>query len=407
MLNAMSESSAPVEAVSAPDPFAPAKLGPVTLPNRIIKAATFEGRTPEGLVTDELIEFHRSVALGGAGLTTVAYCAVAPEGRTHAEQIHVRPEAMPGLRRLTDAVHAEGAMIAAQIGHAGPVANGRSNRAASLSASGMPNLLSMRMTRAVTEADIERITADYVTTAKLCVEAGFDCLEVHLGHHYLLSAFLSPRLNRRKDRYGGDLENRARFPRQVVRAVREAVGDHAAVTAKLNMSDGVSGGLKPEQSLEIAKLLEADGGLDALQLTGGGSLLNPMYLFRGDAPVEEFADNFSGIQKFGIKRMGTRFFREYPYEEAYFLPTARRFKAGLALPLILLGGISRLETVHQAMREGFEFVAMGRALLREPDLPSRWRAGTATDSRCIHCNRCMPTIYSGTYCPEITEATSS
>jgi 2,4-dienoyl-CoA reductase-like NADH-dependent reductase (Old Yellow Enzyme family) len=378
--------------------FTAGELGPVRLRNRVIKAATFEGMTPEGLVTDELVAFHRRVAAGGVGMTTLAYCAVAPEGRTHREQIHLRDEALPGLRRLADAVHAEGTAISAQLGHAGPVANPVSNRAPSLGPSRRLNPMGMRLTRAVSEQDISRLVADFERGAKLIADAGFDCVEVHLGHNYLLSAFLSPRLNRRTDRWGGSLANRAAFPRRVVEAVREAVGDRVAVIAKLNMDDGVRGGLQPDESLEIARMLEGDGALDALELTGGSSLANPMYLFRGDAPIREFAATQPSYLRLGVKLAGRRFLRSYPFEEAYFLPQARRFRAALRLPLVRLGGINRLETMEQAVEEGFAFVAMARALLREPDLVNRMRAGTASEASCNHCNKCMPTIYSGTRC---------
>lgn len=384
---------------SVPDAFAPAALGPVRLRNRIVKAATFEGVTPDALVTDELIDYHLAVARGGAALTTVAYLAVSPEGRTDRHQIYLRPEAVPGLRRLTDAIHEEGAAVAAQLGHAGPVANGRSNRARAITASRMPSPLSLQMVGTATEADIARVTRDYVEGARLAVDAGFDSLELHLGHNYLLSSFLSPNLNRRNDRWGGSLENRARFPRQVVRAVRESVGDDVAVTAKVNMTDGVRSGFKIEESLDFAAMLESDRALDALQLTSGSSLTNPMYLFRGDVPLREFADAMPPLQRWGIKAVGRRFFRHYPFEEAYMLPMARRFRERLDLPLMLLGGINKRETIDLAMAEGFEYVAMARALLREPDLVNRMRAGRADQGVCIHCNRCMPTIYSRTRCP--------
>jgi 2,4-dienoyl-CoA reductase-like NADH-dependent reductase (Old Yellow Enzyme family) len=387
----------------APDVFAPVALGPVTLRNRVVKAATFEGVTPEALVTDDLVEYHLKVARGGVGMTTVAYLAVSPEGRTDRHQIYLRPEAMPGLRRLTDAVHAEGAAVAAQLGHAGPVANGRSNQAQALSAYRMPSPLSMQMVRTATDADITRVTRDYVEGARLAVEAGFDSLELHLGHNYLLSSFLSPNLNRRKDRWGGSLENRSRFARQVVLAVREAVGDGVAVTAKLNMVDGVRSGLGIEESLDVASMLESDRALDAIQLTSGSSLTNPMFLFRGDVPLKEFADAMPLLQRWGIKTVGRRFFRRYPFEEAYMLPMARHFRERLEMPLMLLGGINRRETLDVAMAEGFEYVAMARALLREPDLVSRMQAGRAEEGRCIHCNRCMPTIYSRTRCPVLEE----
>ncbi len=377
--------------------FAEAALGPVTLRNRIVKAATFEGRSPRGEITDDLVDFHVAMARGGVAMTTVAFLAVAPEGRTDRHVVVLGDDALPGLRRLADAVHAEGAAISAQVGHAGPVANSRSNGVPALaptrrmSASGVP-------ARAATPADIERVIEAYRTGAAVVAAAGFDCVEVHLGHNYLLSSFLSPRLNRRTDEWGGTLEGRGRFPRAVLAAVREAVGPDVAVTAKLNMSDGVPDGLWLEESLAFARMLEADGHLDALELTGGSSLANPMYLFRGEAPRTEFAATLPAALRLGFKVVGRRFLKEYPFEEAYFLPYARQFLAALELPLVLLGGVNRIDTVEAALEEGFAFVALGRALLREPDLVGRWAAGRRDEGLCIHCNKCMPTIYSGTRC---------
>ncbi|HEX2177591.1 MAG TPA: NADH:flavin oxidoreductase [Nocardioidaceae bacterium] len=390
-----------------PDVFAPALLGPIRLRNRVVKAATFEGRTPDALVTDDLIDYHLRVARGGVGMTTVAYLAVAPEGRTDRHQIYLRDEALPGLQRLTEALHAEGAAVAGQLGHAGPVANGRSNRTRALSASRMPSPLSMQMVRAATEPDIARVTADYVAGARLAARAGFDCLELHMGHNYLLSAFLSPLLNRRKDRWGGSLDNRARFARQVATAVREAVGSDVAVTAKLSMSDGARGGFGIEESIQLGRMLESDGALDALELSAGSSLMNPMYLFRGDAPRQEFASAMRFPVNLGMRLLGRRFLREYPFEEAYLLPYARRFREALDMPLILLGGINRRDTMEQAMAEGFEYVAMARALLREPDLVVRMQQDHVGAGVCTHCNRCMPTIYTGTHCPLAEPAADS
>jgi 2,4-dienoyl-CoA reductase-like NADH-dependent reductase (Old Yellow Enzyme family) len=337
------------------------------------------------------------VAAGGAALSTVAYLAVSPEGRTDRHCLLLNEETVPGLRRLTDAVHAEGAAAAAQVGHAGPVANARSNGAPALSPSGGLTPMGSRL-RAVDVAGIERITEDYRRAATLAVQAGFDSIEVHVGHNYLLSAFLSPKLNRRDDQFGGSVENRARFARAVLRTVRDAAGPDVAVTAKLNMADGVDGGLWLDESVAVAALFEADGAVDALELTGGSSLANPMYLFRGDAPLREFGATLPAPVRLGFRFIGHRFLRSYPYEEAFFLPYARQFKRALSTPLILLGGITELATVQMALAEGFAFVAMARALLREPDLPNRMQAGTSSTSLCIHCNKCMPTIYSGTRC---------
>ncbi len=381
-----------------PDVFSPAKLGPLTLRNRIIKAATFEAASPDALVTDDLINYHRRPAAGGVGMTTVAYCAVSPGGRTDGWQIWMRPEAIPGLRRLTDAVHAEGAAISAQIGHAGPVANSRTNQAPALAPVRFFNPLSMRFARKATRDDIREVTEQHANAARLAIEAGFDAVEIHLGHNYLASSFLSPLLNRRDDEFGGSLENRAKVARGVVRAVRAEVGDRIAVTAKLNMSDGVRAGIPIEESLQTAKWLEEDGGLDALELTAGSSLVNPMYLFRGGAPVKEFAANFKPPISWGVRMSGHKFFREYPYREAYLMRDAEKFRAELKLPIILLGGITNRDTMDKAMAAGFDFVAMGRALLAEPDLLNRIQADAAVQSLCDHCNLCMPTIYSHTHC---------
>ncbi len=384
--------------MTGPDVFAPEQLGPVTLRNHVVKAATFEGRTPEALVTDELVDYHLAVARGGVGMTTVAYLAVAPEGRTDRHQIHLREEALPGLARLTEAVHAEGAAVAAQLGHAGPVANARSNQAQALSASRMLSPLSMRMVRSATRADLVKVTRQYVDGARIAMRAGFDALEIHLGHNYLFSSFLSPNLNRRKDELGGSLTHRAAFPRQVVKAVRDTVGDAVAVTAKISMRDGVRSGLQVDDSLHFAHMLQEDGALDAIQLSAGSSLTNPMYMFRGDVPLREFSAEMPLAVRLGMRTVGRRFLRSYPFEEAFLLPLARQFRDALDMPLMLLGGINRRETLDLAMAEGFEFVAMARALLREPDLVNKMQAGLATEGECIHCNRCMPTIYSGTRC---------
>ncbi|QIX28211.1 NADH:flavin oxidoreductase [Nocardioides sp. JQ2195] len=387
------------------DAFRPATLGPVQLRNRIIKAATFEGRTPYGLVTDDLIAFHRELAEGGVGLTTVAYLAVSPEGRTHKQQIVVGGSTAPGLARLAQAVHDAGGRISGQIGHAGPVANGRSNGAHALAASPMPSPLSMQMIRSATARDLARITRAYAATARTLVDAGFDVLEIHMSHSYLLSSFLAPGLNRRRDGWGGSLENRSRLARQIARAVREEVGDAAAVIGKTSLSDGFRGGVTLAEGVELAQMLEADRTLDALQLSGGSSLMNPMYLFRGGVPLREFAAAMPLPVRLGMRTVGSRFLKAYDFEEAYFLDKALEFRKALTMSLVLLGGINRRATIERAMSLGFQYVAMARALLHEPDLVRRLEDERRGVGACIHCNRCMPTIYdpAGTHCPELVD----
>lgn len=383
---------------SVPSAFEPMRLGPLTLRNRIIKAATFEGVMPRGQVTDELIEFHRRVARGGVAMTTVAYCAVSPGGRVQRHTLVMDDDIVPDLRKLTDAVHNDGAMVAAQLGHAGLVANTRSNRQPTLAPSTRLSAPAMGLVRGATAAQLDEVVADFGRATTVAVAAGFDAIEVHLGHNYLLSSFFSPNLNRRTDEYGGSVENRARLARRVTEAVRSAAGRDTAVIAKFNMDDGVAGGLWLDESIEIAKLLEADGHLDALELTGGSSLLNGMYFFRGDVPMKEFIASQPKVVGWGFRVFGRRIFPTYPFEEAFFLPLARQFREALSMPLILLGGINRRDTIDDALAEGFDAVAMARALLREPDLVNQMRDHDRAEGLCIHCNKCLPTIYSGTRC---------
>jgi 2,4-dienoyl-CoA reductase-like NADH-dependent reductase (Old Yellow Enzyme family) len=373
-----------------------------------VKAATFEGVMPRGAVSDELIAFHRRVAAGGAALSTVAYCAVSMGGRVNPHSLVMKPELTADLERLTNAVHEEGAAVSAQLGHGGLVANARANRTPTLAPSTRLSAPGMGIVKGATEAQLDEVVADFATAARVAQNAGFDVLEIHLGHNYLPSSFLSPNLNKRKDRYGGSLKNRLRFPRRIIDAVRGAVDDRVAVVAKLNMADGVEKGLWLEESLQFASMLEADGQLDAIQLTGGSSLLNGMYFFRGDVPMEEFIATQSKVVGWGMRVMGHKIFPEMPFEEAFFLPFARQFREALTMPLMLLGGINRRDTIEGALDEGFELVAMARSLLREPNLPNLMRDEPGhSNGLCVHCNKCLPTIYSGTRCVLVPETASA
>jgi 2,4-dienoyl-CoA reductase-like NADH-dependent reductase (Old Yellow Enzyme family) len=295
-------------------------------------------------------------------------------------------------------VHGHGALVCAQIGHAGLVANTLSNRAKTLAPSTRFSAPAMGLVRGATVEQLDQVIDDFGAAARNAVEAGFDAVELHLGHGYLLSSFFSPNLNKRTDRFGGDTVRRAELARRVAERVRAEVGDRIAVTAKFNMDDGVRGGFWLTESLPTAQLLESDGHLDALELTGGSSLLNPMYYFRGDVPMAEFIASQPALVGLGLRVIGNRMFRTYPFEEAFFLPQARQFRAALTMPLILLGGVNTMDTVDAALDEGFEFVAMARALLRDPLLITKFRDGSTREGLCVHCTKCMATIYDGTRC---------
>lgn len=384
-------------APSTPDElraYEPAQLGPLTLRNRVIKTATYEGMSPGGKPSQALTEHHVAMAAGGVGMTTVAYCAVSPRGRTFAEQLAMSPEVVPALRKLTDAVHQAGAHVSIQLGHCGGFSKNREvprphphGPSSAINTYGL--MQGLPRVHAMSEAQIQEVITDFVEAAKLSVEAGFDAIELHLGHGYLLSQWLSPATNRRSDQWGGTLENRLRLPLTIVRAVRDAVGHHVALIAKTNLSDGFKGGLELDEAVQIGHALE-DAGIDAILMSGGFVNKTPLYLLRGKRPLKGMiAVEKNVMQKVALAMFGPLVIRPYPFEELFFIEQARAMRRALEVPLILLGGVVSRDNLAQAMREGFDFVAMGRALIAQPTLIDDFQEGRAERSRCIHCNECM------------------
>jgi 2,4-dienoyl-CoA reductase-like NADH-dependent reductase (Old Yellow Enzyme family) len=327
-------------------------------------------------------------------MTTVAYCAVTPDGRTFADQLHMRPELVPDLRALTAAVHAEGAAVSLQLGHCGAFCNNHDLvRRRPMGPSRALNLVGALSGRvladAMSEAEIEEVTGAFVGAARLAREAGFDAVELHLGHGYLLSQFLSPGANVRHDSFGGSLENRARFPLSVVERVRAALPAEMPVLAKLNLRDGFRGGLELDESVQVARWLEARGS-DALVLSGGFVSRNPFYLFRGERPLRQMiAVEKSWAQKLALAVFGPALIHAYAFEPLYFLPLARQVRRAVRMPLVLLGGIKSRDDLDMAMREGFELAAMGRALIHDPALIGKYAASLARESGCVPCNQCV------------------
>lgn len=387
------------EDVTVPDVFAPAKLGPATLPNRIIKAATSEGRSPDGKVTQALIDFHRGFIEGGVGMTTIAYCAVSPAGYSAPGQILMSRENLPGLKKFTDAMHEAGGAASAQLAHAGPVAVKQITGAQPVAPSKFRNPSSFALCREITREEMQEVISQHVEAAEVAIDAGFDAIELHFGHDYLISAFFSPWMNKREDEYSGPIENRTRFAREVLLAVKERVQDRIAISLKMTMDDGIRGSIWLDDATQTARILDETGAADAIELTMGGSVYHQMYLFRGDTPIDDFAATQKGLNKLGVKMFGRRMLGEYPYRHLYMFESARQFQPVVKnAELILLGGINDYEHIHTAMQHGFSFVAMGRALLREPDLVNRMKADPETQGLCIHCNKCMPTVYGTTHC---------
>ena len=370
--------------------FTPFGIGGVRLRNRIVRSAAFEGMAPSGIPSASLARYHAEVAAGGAALTTVAYASVSADGRTYGHQISLDfPDAMPGLRRVTDGVHREGAAAAIQIGHCGYFANPSLTHERPIGPSAVFNRYGLLVPRVMTDADIDRVTAAFGRAAATSVEAGFDAVEVHAGHGYLLSQFLTPHTNRRRDRWGGSLGNRFRIVAGVMRAVRAAVPPGFPVMVKMNLSDGFPGGLEIGEAVQVARMLESEGA-DALVLSGGFVSRTPMYVMRGDVPFEDmYRGQTSLVKKAGLLVMGRLLVKAWPFTEAYFREDARRVRAAVRIPLVLVGGIRTLSVMEDLVAEGFDMLAMARPLIIEPDLPRRMERGEATTSRCEPCNKCI------------------
>ena len=226
-------------------------------------------------------------------------------------------------------------------------------------------------------------------------EAGFDAVELHLGHGYLLSQFLSPAFNRRTDSYGGSPEARLRFPLEVVRAVRAAVGPDFPVLAKTNLADGFTGGLQIEESIGVHRALEAEG-IDAVVMSGGVTSRTPFFLMRGEVPVRSMVrvEHDLGM-KVALTVAWPFVLRAFPFEELFFRDLALQVRAAVQMPLVLLGGVNSSEGIRTAMGDGFDFVAMGRALIADPDFVLRMQAGEELRTRCDQCNECVAEMDAG------------
>jgi 2,4-dienoyl-CoA reductase-like NADH-dependent reductase (Old Yellow Enzyme family) len=381
--------------VGVVDVFAPATLGSLTLRNRVIKAATYEGMSPGGVASDDLVRFHRRLAAGGVGLTTVAYCAVSEGGRTFPEQLWLDEKSQSKLRELTAAVHEEGGAAALQLAHAGMFSklrgpDQRLPRGPSLAVNAYGATAGLPLARAMDEGDIEAAIDAFARAAERALELGFDAVELHLGHGYLLSQFLSPSVNRRRDGWGGSRDGRMRLPLAVANRVRSAVGHEIAIIAKINLSDGFEGGATIEDAIALARALEASGAVDAIVPSGGFTSKTPFFLLRGGLPLARMAaaqpDRFS---RAAFRLLGGVIVKRYPFEEAFFLPLARSLRAAVKLPLALLGGLVSRASLEVAMREGFDFVALGRALVADPDLVVRMQRGEIDRTRCNACNECV------------------
>ena len=369
--------------------FTPGKIGPLTLRNRTIRSAAFESMCPGNKPSKELLDYHHSVAAGGIGMTTVAYAAVTRSGLSFDRQLWMRPEIVPGLRELTDAVHREGAAVSIQLGHCGNMSHKAICGETPVGASTDFNLYSPTFVRGLRKDELAPMARAYGDSVRLAREAGFDAVEIHAGHGYLISQFLSPYTNHRKDEFGGSLENRMRFMDMVMDEVMKAAGNDMAVLVKMNMRDGFKGGMDIDESLQVAKRL-VDDGAQALVLSGGFVSKAPMYVMRGT--MTHYMTCW--WLKWGVRMAGRMMIPTIPFKEAYFLEDALRFRKEITqIPLVYVGGLVAREKIDEVLNDGFEFVQMGRALLNEPGFVNRMKAEGMARCNCKHSNYCIARMY--------------
>jgi 2,4-dienoyl-CoA reductase-like NADH-dependent reductase (Old Yellow Enzyme family) len=341
------------------------------LANRFVRSATYEGMAAgDGACTVPLIDKMAELAAGGVGLIITSHAFVSPEGRARPRQLGIHSDAMiPALRTMTDAVHAGGGRIVIQLAHAGAQADPALTGLDALGPSSFGKEDGTAV-RQMGPADLSRIAEAFGEAARRAKAAGFDGVQVHAAHGYLLSQFLSPHFNKRRDAYGGVLENRVRFLLEVAAKIRATVGEELAVLVKINSDDFIEEGFRPAEMIQTSRRLETVG-VDAIEISGGTGLSGDKIPSRIGVPKGED-------------------------EEVYYREAARDLKRVVKIPLILVGGIRSLPVAESLVAEGLtDYVALSRPLIREPDLVRRWRSTDFSGATCISCNRCYRPILRG------------
>ena len=376
--------------------FTPVKIGPVTLRNRVIRSAAFENMAYGNSPSQDLYDYHVAVARGGVGMTTLAYASVNRSGLSFDGQLWMREEIVPGLKRITDAVHAEGAKCSIQLGHCGNMTHRTTCGCTPVGACSGFNIYSPTIVRGLKVSELDALVEDFGHAVDLAREAGFDCVEIHAGHGYLISQFLSPYTNHRHDEYGGSLENRMRLMQRVIRCVLEHAGDDMGVVVKMNMHDGFHGGMQRAECLEVARELERLG-VHAIVLSAGFVSKAPMEVMRGSMPIRTFAHYMDFKHFWWLKAMlhlaGHVLIPTVPFKEGYFLEDAKEFRAAVKLPLIYVGGLNTREKMEEVLAAGFQGLQMARALVHDTDFVNKLHSGETTCSGCGHSNYCIARMY--------------
>lgn len=375
--------------------FEQAQIGPLTLRNRTIRSAAFESMCPGHEPSQQLYDYHTSVARGGVGMTTVAYAAVTESGLSFDRQLVMRPEIIPGLRRLTDGIHSEGAAAGIQLGHCGNMSHKDICGCIPVGACTGFNLYSPTLVRGLRKEELPVLAKQFGNAVNLAREAGFDSVEIHCGHGYLIDQFLNTYFNHRKDEYGGSLENRMRFMTMCIEEVMKAAKDDMAVIVKMNMRDGLKHpGTTLDESLQIAKRLQ-ELGVHAIVLSGGLVSATPMYVMRGEMPIKTMTHYMDKWWlKYGVRACGKMMVPTVPYEEAFFLEDALKFRQALPdMKFIYVGGLVAGDKINEVLSYGFEAVQMARSLLNEPNFVNRLKDDPHHRCGCGHSNYCIGRMY--------------
>lgn len=378
--------------------YTPAQIGGLTLANRFIKAATFEGKTPGGRPGAAYAEFHNRIAKGGVAMTTLAYCAAEADGRISGDMMYMHEGLRGELEPLIAGLQANGTKVCGQLVHCGGFSR-NSNlmaRKRPLGPSRGLNLAGITegipFVGAMTPGDMDDFALAWAKAATFMQSVGFDAIELHFGHGYSLCQFISPRTNRRSDEYGGTLANRMRLPLRVLEAVRGAVGEGFPLLAKISLSEGVRGGLEEDEAIDVARMLD-EAGIDAIVTSGGSSSGDVMKMFRGQSFLEGLIEQERRLlSRLGMRLAGKRLFKTYPYEELYFVEGARRVRAAVKCAVVYVGGCSSGASVEAIMSEGFDFIELGRTLIHDPGFVKALQSNPDHVSGCSHCNKCVPLI---------------
>ena len=376
--------------------FQEAHIGPLTLRNRTIRSAAFESMCPGHEPSQMLYDYHTSVARGGVGMTTVAYAAVEESGLSFDRQLVMRSEIIPGLHRLTDGIHKEGAAAGIQLGHCGNMSHKEICGCIPVGACTGFNLYSPTIVRGLRRNELPALAKKFGQAVNLAREAGFDSVEIHCGHGYLIDQFLNSYFNHRHDEYGGSLENRMRFMTMCIEEVMKAAGNDMAVVAKMNMRDGLKRpGTTLEESMEIAKRLQQLG-VHAIVLSGGLVSATPMYVMRGEMPIHTMTHYMDKAWlKYGVRACGKMMVPTVPYQEAFFLEDALLFRKAMpGMKFIYVGGLVAGDKINEVLSHGFEAVQMARSLLNEPDFVNRLKDDPHHRCGCRHSNYCIARMYS-------------